>query len=999
MEVPIRRRIMIHLKNYSEEFKEDYIEKSDGNKASFYISQKGIAKAVDGSLSQVSRVLREMAKDGLVRVEKKYLKHNHSRKRKTYELTSKGLKEARKVHEELKEKNITIIKENSRKEICLGKLQDFITCSHPILYFIKNNDDGILDIKQDDGKSDFSFINREKELDRLNEKLENVRENGCSMIFLIGEAGIGKTALVNQFKKQAERIGFRFLEGKAYHEISDPYLPFKNAFQDLNDLEINFQIPPNSETEEKTSRDGNSSDVERKSIFFDLNNKIKKLANDKPLVIFIDDLQWADKATIYLLNYMIDNLSDSPVLFLTAYRSQIIPADHPIKDIRYRLSRQHDYNEIILEPLGRKETRQLIFSGLNLTKVPEDFVDLIYETTEGNPLFIKEFIDLLREEGKLPTETPDYPEKIEEMEMPQVIEDVYKRKLDLHLSEKGREIATIGSVIGKSINFELLRQCSDMGKFELCNTIEELLERGVWNEKKGKDDCFTFNHGLMNKITYQSTSETKKRELHKTVAEHIEDLYEKNLEVYHSDLGYHYEKANERDRAVEHYVKAGDRAKELYALDEALDMYRKALNLVKENDETNLLRKLGAVHKMMCEYGKAIEIFEEIIGNTDDLDLKSDLLADVGEIYLKKGQYEKALKKVERGLSIRKRDDASRCMLLNVKGKVHFKKGHYKKAKKAFRKEWQIAENLESKKEIAQALHNVSSIEKNERKNKKAIDLLKRAIDIRDEIDDKMGLSESLNQLGVILQNMGEFDKAKKRFKRALDLSEKTENKAEKMKTLNNLGKLYKNKGFLRKCFINKPNFTLTELTKKKKIASFEKTNRGDFVTPNIYYEKAFKYFNETLKLRKQIADEKEIRSTFDNLGSVCTGKDDLDDALKYYKKSLEISEKSGSEKDKALSLYKIGLVHEKRKEMDKALNHLKRSLDLSKKLDDEQLKVKINCGMADICLGLGKIESYMEHINEVVKITNGLEGQSEGRLPKDIHDIESNPKLGRKIL
>jgi len=351
---------------------------------------------------------------------------------------------------------------------------------------------------------------------RLKEKLEEVEEEGCSITFLLGRAGTGKTALALKFKEYAEEKGFDFLQGKSYYETSDPYLPFKKAFQDHEYLKEDFSpfsgLNLNS-TSIRPLSNQDSLQAERSFAFFEFTNEVRKLAKEEPLVIFLDDLQWADKATLQLLHYMVDNLSDSPIFFLIAYRSESVTDDHPVKNLSSRLSRDKHYDEIVIKPFKRDYTRQMLSSGVDMTQVPKDFVDLIHKMTEGNPLFIREFIELLRDEDELPTKTSDYPTDEDDIQMPRMIEEVFKRRLNLHLSEKAQNIADIASIIGDPFPFDLILQCSNMEELELFEAIDELLERSIWKEIP-EDDSFTFTHGLMSAIIYEDISETKKKRMH-----------------------------------------------------------------------------------------------------------------------------------------------------------------------------------------------------------------------------------------------------------------------------------------------------------------------------------------------------------------------------------------------------------------------------------------------------------------------------------------------------
>ncbi|MEF8832571.1 MAG: BREX system ATP-binding domain-containing protein [Candidatus Thermoplasmatota archaeon] len=975
MESTIKERVLLHLGNYPDTIAEQ--------KAPYYISQGGIAEAIDGSLSQVSRVLRKMKEEGLVNEKRNYLTHDHKRKKKTYTLTSNGSKNEKKLRRKLRKKKITVRTDDGKKEIKGAELKNHLENDDPLLYATIHSDhEGVLDLTDEEKK--FSFVDREEEMRRLKEKLEGVKEDGCSIIFFVGRAGTGKTALAQKFKEYAEENGFVFLQGEAYYETSDPYLPFKKAFKGHEDFEEKLSPFSRVDLNSKSIRsisDQDTLQAERRFAFYEFTNELRKLAREEPLVIFLDDVQWADKATLQLLHYMVDNLTDSPIFFLTAYRSESVTDDHPVKELSSRLSRDKHYEELVIEPFERDDTRQMLNSGIDLTKVPTDFVDLIHRMTEGNPLFIKEFTEFLRDEEELPTNTSDYPTEDDDVEVPQIIEEVFRRRLNLHLSEKAQNIAEIGSIIGDQFHFDLIKKCLNIDELELCDGIDELLETGILKEIF-EGNRFTFNHGLMSTIIYEDISKANKKMMHKIVAENIEELYDDQIEKYYSDLAHHYQRAEKLEKAIEYYINAGERAEKIYAHEDAIEMYEHALDLTEEDRvKIDLLVKLGKAHKIIGEYDSALDEFETAVEKTEEVQLKQNILSLLGETYLSKGDHEQALNTAEKGLSLSNDDqnEMMTCKLLSVKGRVYSRRRNIEKAENIFSEEKEIAEKEDNDKEKAKALHHIGSLRIFEGNNDEALDALSEAVELRKKINDQLGLSRSLNNLGIIYKNKGQFDKALDYFNQILEIQEEIGDKSGIMKTLNNLGIISKIRGDLKTAldYYDK-SLEIGKKIEDKFSISMTNVNLGNIYKIQCEHEEALNHFEKAYEIQKDIDDKSGMAATLNNIGSIYQTIGDFEEALEYLNESLEIGKKIDDKSNIASSLYNLGEVHKNKEEFEKARDHYEKSLKLCEEIGNNRLNIHILCDLAEVKLESDEQESALKQAKKALKIAKNLDAIKE---------------------
>jgi len=955
MDSNIKQRVLLHLEMYDGKTHKNSL-------ADFDVSQKGIAKKVGCSRSHLSRVLREMIEENLVLEEKKYLKHKHDRKRKVYFLTPCGKKKEKKLRDELQEETFILKTEDGIKKISGEIIDEYVREENPLLHALVNSDEnGILDIVEKKEEKIDVFINRKKELESLEQILEKVKKGKCFTVFLSGRAGTGKTTLATEFERKVNEDGnFEFLRGKAYNGTSDPYLPFKRAFENFmkKDEDVSLSSIFNRDSQiNDIIKEKKSLDVERHSIFFDFTNEVRKLANINPLIIFLDDLQWADEATLQLLNYMADELSQSPVLFLGAYRPEEITNDDPLDEVLRILSRRQECEEISLKPFDWEDTRELLSSMISSKTVPTDFVDPIHSATEGNPLFIKEFIKLLKNEEKLPSFTDDYPTTKNELYMPKVIEDVVSRRLNLYLSKDAQRICSIGSVIGNEISFELLSNVTEMSEIKLLDIIDELLNRKIWKEIPEKD-CFIFTHNVVRDVVYNNISHIKRKRLHKIVAECIKEVYEENTEKYYY-LAYHYEKAEQQKKAVDNYFKAGREAKNLYAHKNAINMFDKALELCMEKErKMELFLKLGEFNKLVGNFEEAISKLDLLIKETDDTVMKQKGFIELSKVFINMGEYDQAIDTVNQGLNISDEKNEIRSGLLDTKGESLFRKGDYDDAIKIFRNVLNISEDIGDKEEQSQALHNIGGVEIQKGNYEKAREHIKKAIAIRKERSDKIGLWKSYNNLGTSYYYESDMDKALEYYKKSLKIKNEIEGQKGLDGLLNNIALIFNSKGEIKK---------------------------------------SLEYHNKSLNIRKKIGDKSGIATSLNNIGSIYEEKGDLDKALEYYNESLKIRQEIDDKAGIGTTINNIGKIHQHEGDFNKAEKYYERSLKIGEDIDNKLGMAYSRTNLADLYNEIGKNDLALKYGKKALHFCEELGAKKEeaktqrilGRIYRDMKEFD----------
>ncbi len=911
----VKERILIHLYPY-------YKLKSK-IEVPYEISQPGIADAVGVSRPHLSQEIRKIVEDetGLIEEDIKRVK-GMKRKRKVYFLTPKGVRKAQYLIKKFNGKKITILTPEGKSEVMVKDIDQYIKGDNPLLTSLSRvNDEGVLDLTKVDDIEEDIFIDRKKEMNFLKRTLKEVEEEGGMVLFVVGDSGIGKTRLISEFKKYSKKKGFVFLSGKAYFESSDPYLPFKKAFEEFTkNKDTHFQLtsiyPGKSGPR---AEDKKMFDYQRRATFFEIAEDIRILAKKKPLLIFLDDIQWADAATLQLTHYLSENLLDSKVLVIGAFRPRDVKMNDLLKEVRQRMRRERIYNELELKPLKWKHTKKIITAMLGVSSVPTDFVKLLHDLSEGNPLFIKECIKRLMEEGNLDPKKNRYPDDPKAINIPNIIINIIERRFD-QLSDDTRRILHLGCVIGEEIPFDLLLNTCGMEELDAFDHIDVLLGTNLWKELP-EEEMFAFTHALVHLAAYNSIPDIKKKRLHKTVAEKIEELHKNNLVDYYSDLSNHFENAGNTDKAISYYYKAGKRAEEVYAQEDALKMYQEALDLWdKEKGDIGfkLLENLGDVNSLLGNLSSSREHYERIVEETDDTSRIQRMYRKIARTWETQGDFEKAEELVDRALKTYDEDPVETCRLYEVKGWTLMQKGDFEGAGEMFEKEKELSKDFCDEKLQSNSNHNLGTLMIHKGKYEEANKYLKEALKIREKIGDKRSIAKSLNNIGVVYKCRGEINKALDTYKRCLEIEKDIGDKGGMAAILANLGTL---------------QYMNDELTE------------------------AEENFDRALKIFKSIGDKRGMAMATNNLGIVHLDMGDLDQAIEYQTKGLSLRKEMGDKQGWAMSLGFMSNVHILKGELKQAEEYVNQASDLLNEIGDMKGVAMVNSLQGEIKKERGEID------------------------------------------
>lgn len=950
MESTTEERILLHLLNHS--------PRNNHGRLSFSSSQDGITNSVDASRGHVSRTLNKMIDDDLLEEKREDVGKEQKRRVKVYSLTPKGQKKAGDLRKRFLKEEFIIKTLDGKKRIKGKELKNYISSRSPILTALINVDEyGILDIAEYDKLDDHSFVDRKRELERLKESLKNVKENGSMVVSISGMAGCGKTKLCLKFKEEVENEEIHFLTGRVRKETSIPFKPFINAFRgykyDIIDIDFEKIVEYPIDT-------GNHElfQTKKKAYFQEIADRIKKVCSEKPMILFLDDLQSADAATLELLTFLADELDKDPVLFLYTYRSEEVHEDHPLKDIEKELSDTDNFRNIVLNNFDLDQSREFLSELTSNEDISQNFVKLLHNLTHGNPLFLKEFVRFLIEEEKIPPYSSNYPTNEKELKIPETLKKVTKKRLRSHLSKKAHELVLFGCVIGDPIPLDLIKEMVSKKNIEPLEGVEELLEKNIW--KRGSDENhFYFPHQIVSNVAYESIPSWKKKKMHLLAAEKIKKIYHGCVEDYYPDLARHYEKGEEISVSVDYYIKAGEKSENVLAHEDAAEMYKRALRL-SEGEEENLAvmlemyRKIARSYSLLGRFEKSRKYLAEAAKVVQDINEKKFIYMKIAETYILQRRFDTALNYLDDALSLKEEMDTRDCKILSHKGWIYIKKENLNEAERIFKKEKRIAEKFGGDKEKGQVHQDLGVISHLKKEYESAIDEFKRALEIRERLDDKIGLISLNSNIAKAYQYEQELKKAEKHFKKALEISEEIGDKVRIFYMSADLG-LYKfEQGELES--------SLVALKRSLKIAEYM-DDKGFKLLISYYLSKLYLTKGNLEDSKKHLEKCKEIMRSLD--------------------KDFLLSKKRRSEgRLKSIDYdyfdIKILIVESELKKKEGYLEEAKEKLIEGKKLaenrDEQWLLAEVYCLLGKIYSSQGCFENGKKHFEKGKEIAEEIE-------------------------
>jgi len=671
------------------------------------------------------------------------------------------------------------------------------------------------------------MVGRETELALIEEKMGLVLQGQGQIVGITGEAGLGKSRLVAEFIRTVSdgQLAGYVSECESYG-TNTSYLVWRSIWRALfgidpawevaeqvNVLEeqleridpalvprmpllgavLNLSIPDNDLTRSFDAK------LRKESLEALLVNCLRAYARTTPLLLVLEDSHWLDPLSHELVEAIGRAVVDLSVMLLLVYRP---PEMERLQSPR--VSKLTHFVEIRLTEFTPQEAEQLIALKLSKFATPQAevspaLVKRITTRAEGNPFYIEELLNYLRDRGISPQDA----KALERLDLPTSLHSLILSRLDQR-TESQKTILRVASVIGRLFRAALLwGMYPEVGEPErvkanldaLCHldlTIPDTPEPEL---------AYLFRHIVTQEVAYESLLYSTRKMLHEQLAQFIERTYSESVGQYVDLLAHHYDLGGNEDKKREYLLKAGEAAQADYANEAAISYYQRVLPLLSPEEQVPVMRKLGDVLQLVGQWSEASDLYQQDLALAEQLGDRSAQAwcqTAMGELVgWRQGQYAEGaawLKQARAGFE-ELGDRSGVAQVLKLEGTLAAQQSDLVTASECYEKSLTIRRQLGDTPGVADLLNNLGLVARFQGNSALARSIHEEALAIRREIGDKLAIAVSLNNLGNVALDQNDYLMARARLEEAVGLEREIGHRHYLATALHSLGNVTRDQG------------------------------------------------------------------------------------------------------------------------------------------------------------------------------------------------------------
>ena len=817
------------------------------------------------------------------------------------------------------------------------------------------------------------LVDREPESAALQRAFRDPTDERQRIVFISGEAGLGKTRLLTEFKDRLTRGNpdARFLEGVCFsHTANVPYGPIRailkqalgirdddaaqtvlekirtgcsNPSDDIAPYLCRLLAPEFEDKDDVRVRYLEGKELQQQ-VRLTLKNFLGRLGSF--LVLIIDDFHWIDPESLSFLGFLGTSRPALPVLIILSSRSETEnPSWRQVQDLRDKP--YIDFRGIDLPPLDERSTRELLNNLLIVDGPDKSLREQIRTRSSGNPFFLEEMIKSFIEQGGG-----------KGTELPESLQAVLTSRLD-RLNPDARDVLLAASVIGRIFDLRILETIVSDDETTLALNLAFLEDHGFLRRRSGDGPIeYSFTHPLLQEAAYQRLLKKLRRELHRLIGAAAEVIYADQLETQTDFLARHYGLGDDDEKAIVWLTRAGDRAKKDFANDEAIGYYLSLVDRLKETGAAGLAgvyETLGELAALKSDFPTAFDYYRRMNEVSREKVDRARSRRKSAEVYYNQGRFDEALTELREAEELAKGGtdaadfelaeiDVDRCWVYNLKGDGDraIEAGLRALSRIARLTKFQhdpAAILLQSK-----ANNNLGSVYNQRGEFALAGASYQAGLDLAHKVDDQRSIAIGYNNLGIVASLQGDQTQAVKYFHESGAIGERIGDRQSVAIARCNLGMVNSNQG---------------------------------------KYDQALEDFKAYLKTSEEIGDRRCQMIAHVNLGNVRRKQDRFDEALAFFSKACELGEEIGDKQNLDIAFLNIGTILRDRGEFEHSREYFEKSKRLAEEIGD-----RIGVALADGYEGEGlrrqgqlvqarelveKFQSSMEELNYKPGLANAL--------------------------
>ncbi len=684
------------------------------------------------------------------------------------------------------------------------------------------------------------FEGRGRELAGMEERLERVKSGEGGLSLLSGSEGMGKTRFLLELKRKATELRFDIFDAIVRDRHTLPLMPFLELAGKMLRRHPGGRLAEVAETaglDKLTARQSKYADLfagmdewaeARAALFETLEVLLRILSERAPVLLIVENIEFADSATLDLLLHIAGELPSRRILICCT----MDPGGHMDEKFLERLSIEEAFEEMKLEPLEKKQVKRIISRALENPRLPENFYSDAFRQSAGNPRLLREVLESFIDEGSLvfgdggweaaradgaePAAEPD-PER-------------FVRARLAKLSSRERELLEICALLGRTIEKSDLVDivsarnrgdagAGDSGTRETPSTaaknasatdwIDSRLDRFVALHYLGRapfsdGGVFHFIHESARNFVERNIEHERREKLHTVIASTLEKKHAGETARPVERLARHWRLSSEKERAVEHLEKGAARALEVFNVDRAIEYQTYALEILEQGDcgekTADLRLARGMAFEKRCNYAKAVDDYRASAEMAIDRELTGKAgtaLLFEGLILYNTGEYRKALGRFEKALNLGEKIGYRELIssAYNNEGLAHWRLGENERAIECFEKSLSICKITGRESMEGVAHYNIGNIHLDMGRFADAEQSYLAALDIHRKTGQKEHEATVLGNLGILAFERGDPEESERNYTKSLTLMLEAGNRGKEAISRKNIGELVCLKG------------------------------------------------------------------------------------------------------------------------------------------------------------------------------------------------------------
>jgi len=777
------------------------------------------------------------------------------------------------------------------------------------------------------------FIGRDEQLIDLAGNLDRIKRGQGGFVLIGGESGVGKTRLVMEIGNIAIRRNIPVQTNECFDGRKTNLEVLRNVLQHILD---HCRSSGQVETDRLVGKRGKvfavyfpefaalpgqnnfpepeklPAQAARVRLFTYLTDTLEKMVEKEGALIIMDDLQWADELSFDFLDFLLQgrHVEKMPLIIVGTYRQEeVSPQLQNLIDLS-------GVDNIALERMKLDVIGEIIQDMLALPSIPVNFSKQLGHYSEGNPFFVAEYLRSAVQDGLLwrddqgtwqvadkegdapPLGTDEF------ISLPKSLRELIHRRLQ-GITEKARTVTKKAAVIGREIDFHLLKKMTAMGEEELLDVTEELFRRQIL--EKTLTNTVRFVHDKIREVTYEQIDPPARRIFHHSAAVSIEAFYTTRRDEFLAELGQHWLLAGELATARDYFRAGARQAYEHFAYVQAEHLYRAYCDLVEGPTE------------------ESVTIYNEM-----------------GKMFLTQGKSEAATTAHETAIQHAQQcDDRLACAnSYYALARVHDRRSDFEHARTLFEKSLSIAEKENSTTLIVEILRGIGITYMNQGNRDQSKKFLEQAKSLAHELDNQNLEGKLLNNLAYLDIEDGKTDQAHARYQTVLELARKIPNRVLEGLSLLNMARLFYVMGKMDDArTATEQSLFISRETGERQSEGQNLFNLATLDSEFGLMKEALPRYEQALQIMTEIGDKRSQGIILNNLANLYDHMGNLDQALNLKEQSLSLAREMGDKGSEGIALTTFATLHVKKGLYQKAMSMYEQALNFLKQAGNKRFE------------------------------------------------------------